>query len=176
MFRRATAAAFLICAALSVAYAAVTVPAVTGRTGTPEAATAVVVVDTNGDAVNSVLGQLPSGAVQLTAASGNVANATAAATLAASATKKTYIAGFQCTPGGSTGAALVVVTVVGVVTGTMSYVVGTPAGATLIGTPLNVQFNPPVPSSAINTAVVVSMPALGAGNTNAACAAQGFQL
>lgn len=115
-------------------------------------------------------------ATPLTASSGNVANAAAVATLATSGTNTTYISGFTCTPGGSTAAALVNVTVVGVITGTMTYTVGTPAGAAIMGTPLVVQFNPAVPASAVNTTIVVTMPALGAGNTNAACVATGFRM
>lgn len=111
----------------------------------------------------------------LTASSGNVANASAAATLAGAASLTTYITGFQCTPGGATAAALVIVTVAGVITGTMSYIAGAPAGVAVMGQPLIVQFPTPVPASAVNTAIVVTMPALGGGNTNAACSAQGFR-
>jgi hypothetical protein len=39
-----------------------------------------------------------------------------------------------------------------------------------------VSFPIPVPASAVNTNIVVTMPSLGAGNTNATCSAQGFLL
>lgn len=111
----------------------------------------------------------------LTAASGNVANANAVATLAGAAGKTTYIIGFQCTAAGATGAAVANLTVAGVITGTMTYTFVFPAGATVAATPLNVFFASPIPASATNTAIVVTLPAGGTGNTNAACNAQGFQ-
>lgn len=110
-----------------------------------------------------------------TAASGNVANTAAVATLAASAGKTTYITGFQCTATGSTAAAVVNVTVAGVITGTMTYTFVFPAGVTTLATPLNVTFSNPVPASAANTTIAVTLPAGTAGNTNEACNAQGFQ-
>jgi hypothetical protein len=64
-------------------------------------------------------------------------------------------------------------TVAGTIGGTMSYTVVAPTGA---GTPLIVEFNPPIPASAVNTAIVVTLPALGAGNTHATCVAHGYQI
>jgi hypothetical protein len=115
-------------------------------------------------------------ATPIRGASGNVANASAVATLTGTATTTVYISGFTCTPGGSTAAALVDLAVTGTLGGTLTYTANTPAGATLLGTPVNVLFNPPYPASAVNTPIVVTMPALGAGNTKAACVATGFYL
>lgn len=115
-------------------------------------------------------------AVQIRGASGNVANAAASAVLTGTATTTVYISGFTCTPGGATAAALVNITVTNTLGGTLTYTAGAPAGAAVMGTPINVQFNPPHPASAVNTAITVSMPALGAGNTNAACVATGFYM
>lgn len=106
--------------------------------------------------------------------SGNVANASAVATLTPSATQIAYLMGFRCDPGGSTGAALVSITVAGISGGTATYTAGTPAGATLMGTPVQERFDPPLPASAVNTPIVVTMPALGAGNAKASCVAVGF--
>lgn len=118
-------------------------------------------------------------AVSVSDSSGNVANATASATLAAVAGKTTYIKGFRCTPGGATAAALVTVTVTNIsnagVTKTLSFTVGAPAGATLAGTPLVVDFENGIPAYQANTSIVVSMPALGSGNANASCSAWGYQ-
>jgi hypothetical protein len=50
------------------------------------------------------------------------------------------------------------------------------AGATLKNEDVIVTFDPPLPASADNTAIVVTLPALGAGNTNATANAWGFQL
>jgi hypothetical protein len=120
----------------------------------------------------------PSGnfATYITAASGNVANTNAVATLAAAVGKNTFICGFTLTAAGATAASVVNATVVGLITGTATYTFVAPAGATVAATPLVVTFGTCVPSSAQNTAIVVTLPALGAGNTNASVSAWGFQL
>jgi hypothetical protein len=41
-------------------------------------------------------------------------------------------------------------------------------------TPLVLEWDPPLQSTAPNTAIVCTLPALGAGNTNAAVSASGF--
>jgi hypothetical protein len=112
----------------------------------------------------------------VSASSGNVAAGVATATLAANATKTNYLSGFEITGGGATAASVITATVTGLLGGTLSYNIPVPAGATLGITPLVVEFNPPLPGSAINTAIVVSAPSFGAGNTNAAVNAHGFQL
>lgn len=106
--------------------------------------------------------------------SGNVANASAAATLAASLQQFNYLMGFEITAGGATAGACVNATVTGLLGGTQTYVFCTPTGATLGATPLVVEFAPPLPSAAFNTAIVVTLPALGAGNTNAAVSIHGY--
>lgn len=118
----------------------------------------------------------PVGATPLTASSGNVAAASAVATLAKAAAKTTYITGFEITAGGATGAALVTATVVGTITGTLSYTYAAPAGVTLGAVPLIVQFSTPIPASAVNTDIVVTLPSLGTGNTNATVVAHGYRL
>lgn len=114
--------------------------------------------------------------VQITNSSGNVANASAVATLAAAAGKTTYLTSYTITGGGATAASIVNATIANVVGGTMTLNVIVPAGATLGITPLIVVFLEPVPATAVNTAIVLTLPALGAGNTNAAVTATGFQL
>lgn len=118
----------------------------------------------------------PSGATAITADSGNQANANAVATLAAVSGKTTYITGFACTASGATAALVVTVSVAGVVTGTLHFTFVAPAGVTAQATPLIVQFPEPLPASAPNTAIVVTLPALGTGNTNATATAYGFQM
>ena len=112
----------------------------------------------------------------LNSASGNVANANAAATLAAAAGKTTFISGFELTATGATVGLPVTATVTGILGGTLSYTFAAPAGALLIATPLIVLFNPPLSASAVNTAIVVTLPALGGGNTNASANAHGYQV
>jgi hypothetical protein len=118
----------------------------------------------------------PSGATVITASSGSVAASPAVATLAGVAGKTTSISGFQITSTGSTGAATVVATVTGLAGGTISYIYATVAGATLPNTPLTVSFTPPLPASAVNTAIVVTLPSLGSGNLAAIVNAQGYQV
>lgn len=116
------------------------------------------------------------GGVAITAASGNVANANAVATLPAVTGRTTYLCGFTMTSSGSTAAVVVNPTVTGVVGGTLTYVFASAAGVALGNTPLIVNFNPCMPSNAANTAIVVTLPALGAGNTNSAVTAKGYYL
>jgi hypothetical protein len=117
----------------------------------------------------------PGAGVQVTASSGNVAAATATATLAAALGKVTYICGFSITSAGSTAAAVVSPTIANIVTGTMTFTYATVVGVTLANAPLVIAFNPCISGSTPNTAVAVSMPSLGAGNTNTTVSAWGFQ-
>lgn len=118
----------------------------------------------------------PIGATPVSASSGNVANAAAVATLPAVASKTNYITGFEITGAGATGAAVVLATLAGILGGTATYVVVAPAGATTSITPTVVNFPMPIPASAVNTAITLTLPALGAGNTNAAVVVHGFNL
>lgn len=108
------------------------------------------------------------------ASSGNVAAATATATLTGGAQSWTYLTGFEITYGGATAAACVNATITGLLGGTATYVICAPAGVAVGGVPLTTRFNPPLQSAAVNTNIVVSMPTLGAGNTNAAIVAHGY--
>lgn len=108
--------------------------------------------------------------------SGDSPNAAAVATLPAAAGKTTYITGFQMTASGSTAALVVVATVTGTFSSNMSFVFTFPAGAAVAAQTLAVSFPQPIPATAVNTAIVVTLPAGGAGNLHAACVAQGFQL
>ncbi len=112
----------------------------------------------------------------ITASSANEANAPAVATLAAAVAKTTYITGFQATASGATSGFAVTVTVAGLITGTQNYTFVFPAGVLVAAQPLIVEFSKPIPASAVNTAIVVTLPASGAGGTNATVSAQGFQL
>jgi hypothetical protein len=100
----------------------------------------------------------PVGAAPLGASSGVVAAAAAVATLAGAAGKTTYITGFQCMGLGATAASIVQVAVTGLLGGTQTYLVSVPAGVTtpISPFPLAVLFDPPLPASAVNTAIVVT--------------------
>src|SRR2546428_9406819 len=70
---------------------------------------------------------LPAAGISLTASATGAASAITA-TLAAAVGKTTFITGFQITGAGATGASVIVVTITGVITGTMSYDIVVPAG------------------------------------------------
>jgi hypothetical protein len=108
--------------------------------------------------------------------SGNVAAASAVATLAGVAGKTTYISGFEITSAGATAAAVVSATLTGLLGGTATYTYTCNAGATTANPSLQVTFTPPLPASAANTAIVLTLPSLGAGNTNATVTAHGFTI
>jgi hypothetical protein len=125
--------------------------------------------------VDSTGAELPAGGTAIAGTSGNVANASAAASLAAIAAKTNYVTGVEFTFSGATAASVVVATVTGLLGGTQSYIVAVPAGAVVGGTPLLIKFHPPHPASAVNTAITATIPALGAGNTNACANIRGIQ-
>jgi hypothetical protein len=128
---------------------------------------------TNSAGVEAVAGY-PGGGVPLIAGSGNVANASAVATLTPGSGKTAYIAGFEITGAGATAGLPVTVTVAGLLGGTRSFTYTFAAGVLVGNLPLIVDFLPPLPASAIDTAIVVTCPAGGAGNTNNAVVAHGF--
>lgn len=115
------------------------------------------------------------GGTAVGASSGNVANAQAQASLAAVAGKTNYLTGFTITFSGATAASVVLATVTGLAGGTQTFVVAVPAGVTVQGQTLNVDLAVPMPASAANTAITITLPALGAGNTNAAVNIRGVQ-
>ena len=119
---------------------------------------------------------LPTGAVHVINASGNKAAATATATLAGVAAKTNYLAGFSVTGTGATAALPAIVTVTGILGGTLSYIYGFAAGALVANRPLVVAFDPPIPASAVNTAIAVSCPTSGTGGTHNAVVAHGYYL
>ena len=118
----------------------------------------------------------PDGAVPVSASSGNVAAAVAAATLTPPAGKTMYLLGVKFSSTGSTAAAVVNATITGVVGGTITLPRATVAGATLQNADFDADFQPGLPASAPGTAIVVTLPSLGAGNTNAGVFAYGYYL
>lgn len=115
-------------------------------------------------------------AVAVRGSSGNVANATATASIPAVAGKTAYVAGFDITGSGATAASVVSPTLAGILGGTATYTLAVVAGATLGNQVLRVTFTPPFPASAVNTAITLSCPALGVGNTNNTANIYGFYL
>lgn len=117
-------------------------------------------------AFNTNVNEYPDGATQVSASSGNVAAGTAAASLPAVAGRTNYITGFTISGAGATLGLAVSVTVVGVLSGTLTYTYTAIAGVLLANQSLNVSFPYPLAASAVNTAITVSCPTLGIGNTN----------
>lgn len=132
------------------------------------------IVDSGGNAV--AIGSTPPGATMITATSGNVAAASAVATLAAAPGKTTYVTGINITGAGATAASIVTAVLSGLVTGSQSFTIAVPAGVTTAITPLHFAFTTPIPASAANTAIVLTVPSFGSGNTNVTANAQGYQL
>jgi len=118
----------------------------------------------------------PVGAVPLAATSGNVANAAATATFAATASVTNYLSGVQFSAFGATAGGIAGLSITGLLGGTVQYFFTVPTGATNQITPIYLQFNPPIPASAANVAITASVAALGAGNTNAQLNIQGFRV
>lgn len=114
----------------------------------------------NVDSVAAPASQYPAAAVPITASATGTTNATAA-TLAAGATTTTYICGFSIRAN-ATAAATANSTVAGTVTGTLNFTQWTAPLASGIGL-TEQRFNPCVPASAVNTTIVVTSAAPGAG-------------
>src|SRR5436305_11317599 len=97
--------------------------------------------------------------------------------LAAVAGKTNYLEGFDITGGGATAASVIEVSVTGLSGGTLKFELNILAGVT---GPMNAQggfsirFPEPLPASGLNTAITVTVPSFGSGNTNASVVAYGF--
>jgi hypothetical protein len=123
-------------------------------------------------------GQLPVpvGAVAV-AASNMGANSTITVNLPAAVGKTTYLTGLQITASGATAASVVQATIYLAGSAiTLYYVYAVPAGVTALAPVLIVTFPNPISAGAANNVIQIILPALGAGNSNAAVSAQGFQL
>lgn len=99
-------------------------------------------------------------------ASATAAAGVATATLPAVAGKLLFILGFNISGLGATVGLGVAPTVTGIISGTQTYAYAGVTGATLPNNTLAVSFGAQgIPASGANTAIVVSCPSLGAGNT-----------
>lgn len=119
-----------------------------------------------------VASQYPVGATPLTASATGTTNATAA-TLAGAASVTTYICGVSIRAN-ATAAATGNATVAGTITGTLNFTQFTAPLASGIGV-IEMPFSPCVPASAVNTAIVVTSAAPGAGGT-VSVSAWGYRL
>jgi len=108
------------------------------------------------------------GSAPVAAFSPNEANAVATASLPAVAGETNSLSGFMITGAGATAAGLVQATITGLLGGTVTIPVAVPAGVDTSIAPVVVNFTSPLPASAPNQAITISLPALGAGNLAAA--------
>lgn len=118
----------------------------------------------------------PDNAVQNLGSSGNVANATAAASLAAQPGRTNFLTGIFVSGAGATAGLVVVVTVTGLLGGTISFEYTFATGAAVGNTPLFVPFAVPLVASGPNVAITLSCPAGGTGNTNNCATISGYSI
>ena len=102
------------------------------------------------------------------------AAAVVTATLPAAVGKTTWLSGFWVTGAGATAATTVQGSITGIGT-QMFFYVTVPAGVNSNVAELFVEFADPIPASGTNTAIVISVPSFGAGNTSSNVTAHGFQ-
>lgn len=126
--------------------------------------------------VGAQQGGAPKNATLVGSSSANVSNAAAVATLPGAAGRTTHVTAIMLTAGGATAAAQVIATITGLLGGTLSIPVGVQALATGANAPVILTFPGGLPAAAPNTALVLTLPALGAGNTGAAVSMFGFQI
>lgn len=118
----------------------------------------------------------PPGAIPITGSATGTTGAIAAS-IPALANKTAFLCGFYYTGTNATAANTATsVTVTGLVGGTMTFGFPTLAlGAAIPNTiPVDEEFVPCIPSTSVNTAIVVNGPALGAGATLSTATAWGF--
>jgi len=134
-------------------------------------------VEPNSDgSVSTAAEPYPAGATPLNATSGDHGATSNAATLTPGSGKTAYLAGFDVVATGATSAVVVDVTVSDG-TWTLTYPLNVPATSAAVQlAPLIRSFNPPLKASAANTAITVTCPSLGTGNTNCCVNAFGYKL
>lgn len=107
-------------------------------------------------------------------ASSTATNATITLTLPAVANQTNFCTGFEITYGGATAATSNAVTLTGIAGGTQNYLVAVPAVPASGVNAFTVEFTYPLQASATNTAIVLTVPAAGAGNTNTSACLHGY--
>lgn len=115
-------------------------------------------------------------ATVLTAGTTVAAAAQTASLAAGGAGTKNFLSQIVVTGLGATAGSAVDMLVAGIEGGTKTIQVGVPAGATTPITPINLRFEPPIPASADDTAITVTLPSFGTGNTDACLFVTGFRV
>lgn len=85
-------------------------------------------------------------------------------TLTIPSAKMGYLDGFDIDGMGATAGSVVIVTVAGLLGGTLNYALPIVAGNTTPNPSFTKRFNPPLQASATNTNIVVSVPSFGSGS------------
>ncbi|CAL8981864.1 hypothetical protein RHODGE_RHODGE_03985 [Rhodoplanes serenus] len=119
--------------------------------------------------------QVPTWTVYQSKSSGNVANAAATATMSAVVDRTHYLCGFIIMSTGATAATVVNATISGLLGGTITLPYAVKADPAAQNETVALDLAPCMPASAPNTAITLTLPALGAGNTNAAVAIYGYR-
>jgi hypothetical protein len=101
-------------------------------------------------------------------------SATMACTLSSSGDAIWYVSGFEIAFGGATAGSIVAATLAGVLGGTITYPIAVPGSATSGGI-LAIEFNPALAGVDLTTAITLSVPAFGAGNTRAGASLHGYK-
>lgn len=105
------------------------------------------------------------------------ANAASVVTFAAVASRRNWLSGYIVEGLGATAAAVVTLTITGLLGGTLIHRIVVPAGAAValgVNGRLVVEFARPWPASTTNTAIVGTLAAFGAGNTAQQLSMHGF--
>lgn len=115
-------------------------------------------------------------AVPVGNASSDAANATVQTSIAAVSGQLNYVVFAQCRGTGATASSSVVATVTGLLGGTLTIPVTIPAITGNLDWSAALSVPTGWPASAGNTAVVIQVPAAGAGNLHAACSILGYRV
>jgi len=118
----------------------------------------------------------PPNALPLDAASVDTAAGAISISFPAVAGWVNYVAGYRCDGTGATAASVVLVVLGGLIGPAMGIPVAVPAGVGIQDLSVQGAFDPPIPSLAPNTAIILQMPSLGAGSLHATCSMWGFRV
>jgi hypothetical protein len=118
---------------------------------------------------------LPVGAVQVSNASGMVANASAVATLSTVPGKTTYLTNLIVSGLGATTGTVADLAISGIQGGTLTLSIPVPTGPG-VATSAVIPFAFPLRANALNTPIVITLGAFGSGNAAAAVAAIGYHV
>jgi hypothetical protein len=108
------------------------------------------------------------------ASSVDVANGQVQVTLPAVAGQKNYLTFVHCSGDGATASTSVNATITGLLGGTIHMAIVVPAKTTDTNWRASMALTHPWPASAPNTPIVVTVPALGAGNLHSSCTMLGM--